>query len=213
MRRAFRVRGRCKAFRVSRVSRAPKACRASRRTRAARVSRTTRASRESRPTKTLRTFRLATRTSRLETRTSRLATRTSMPARATKTQGWSPASNFMRRVPAIGPRFREEAASRRKTAGIDPLRRGVWENSRSPRARRAGFLTTEWAGRLFPGVDAALDMARGSETRVLCRLNRHRRTFAKGAVEQQALVRPFRKLVQHAAFADVFLQGRIGDMQ
>ncbi|MGB8555531.1 MAG: DUF3300 domain-containing protein, partial [Pseudolabrys sp.] len=76
--------------------------------RAARVSRKTRASRESKPTKTSRAFRPATRTSK--------------PAEATKALGWSPASKFIRSVPAVAvnaPRSRGEAASPRTGAPID----------------------------------------------------------------------------------------------
>src|SRR6476646_1871289 len=56
-------------------------------------------------------------------------------------------------------------------------------------------------------------MERGCEARVLRRLHRHRRALTESAVEQQTLVGRFRKLVQRAAFADVFLQSRVGDMQ
>ena len=62
----------------------------------------------SKPTKTSRAFRPATRTSK--------------PAEATKAPGWSPASKFIRSVPAVAvnaPRSRGEAASPRTGAPID----------------------------------------------------------------------------------------------
>src|SRR5215813_283025 len=78
------------------------------------------------------------------------------------------------------------------------------QRTRLARQRSASF---------FPGVEAAFDMASRSEAGVLRRLHRHGRTLAKSAVEQKTLAGRFGKLAQHAAFADVLLQGRVGYMQ
>src|SRR5207248_10737420 len=45
------------------------------------------------------------------------------------------------------------------------------------------------------------------------RLHRHRRALAEGTVEQQPLTSRLREFVEHAAFADVLLQARIGHVK
>src|ERR1700736_1605165 len=74
------------------------------------------------------------------------------------------------------------------------------------------LMTDRAAGR-FPGGDAALQVARRRELRVLRRLHRHGRALAEGAVEHEPLAGRFGEFVQHAAGADVFLQARIGHVQ
>src|SRR5690242_7598516 len=67
--------------------------------------------------------------------------------------------------------------------------------------------------RLFPSVDAALDVAGGSKARVLRSLHRHRRALAEGAIEQDPLAGRRGQFVQHAAGADVLLQIRVRCVQ
>jgi hypothetical protein len=55
----------------------------------------------------------------------------------------------------------------------------------------------EGARGFLPGIDAALDVARGGNPRILGRLDRHCGAFAEGAVKQKLLARRFRELVQN----------------
>src|SRR6185437_946489 len=74
----------------------------------------------------------------------------------------------------------------------------------SPRERPVG---------LFPGVDAAFDVAGAPEAGVLRSLYGHGRAFAKCTVEDDPLTGRCRQFVQHSAGADVLLQVRIGRVQ
>src|SRR5262249_24591653 len=67
--------------------------------------------------------------------------------------------------------------------------------------------------RLFPSVDAALDVAGSFKAGILRSLHRHRPALAESAIEQDPFVGCGGKFVQHAAGADVHRQIRIRCVQ
>ena len=66
---------------------------------------------------------------------------------------------------------------------------------------------------LLPGVEAALDVAGRSDSRVLRRLHGHRRSLAERAIEHDAFLRRGRERVQDAARADVGGELGVGGVQ
>ena len=74
-------------------------------------------------------------------------------------------------------------------------------------------LAQQRAVRLFPGVDAALDVAGRGEARVLRRLHRHRRALPERTVENDALTGGARELVQHAAGTHIGGEVGVGGVQ
>src|SRR5579862_7187464 len=64
-----------------------------------------------------------------------------------------------------------------------------------------------------PRVDAALEMARRSDSGLVRRLHRHRGALAEGAVEQDLFACGFGELVEDSPRAEVFLQGGVGHVE
>src|SRR5262249_51448404 len=74
-------------------------------------------------------------------------------------------------------------------------------------------LVQERPARFLPGVDAALDVTGGGETRILRRLHRHGRAFPEGAVENDALASGAREFIEHAARTDIGREIGVGGVQ
>ena len=66
---------------------------------------------------------------------------------------------------------------------------------------------------LAPGVEPALDVAGGGNSRLLGGLHRHGRALAEGAIEHDAPAGRAGELVEHAARPDISREIRIGRVQ
>src|SRR3984893_2089276 len=80
----------------------------------------------------------------------------------------------------------------------------------APRIARSAL---QRSASLLPGVDAAVDVAGRSKTRLPRGLNRHGGAFAKGAVEQEPFAGGLGEFVKDAAAADILLQRRVRHVQ
>src|SRR5262249_26219171 len=119
----------------------------------------------------------------------------------------------------------KQNASATKTTNLDPViyfspvRNDVpmsrfCAESRAPAPQMAGtVLAQERRARFLPGVDAALDVTGGRETRILCGLHRHGRAFPEGAVENDALAGGAGEFIEHAAGPDIGREIGVGSVQ
>src|SRR5262249_54346129 len=87
-----------------------------------------------------------------------------------------------------------------------------WERARAMKWRRLG-LTRERSARLLPGVDATGNKTRAFQAGVLCRLYRHGRPLAEGAIEHEPLAGCGRQFMQNSAGANLRRQLRVGQVQ
>src|SRR6516165_10243799 len=74
-------------------------------------------------------------------------------------------------------------------------------------------LVQERPARLLPGVDAALDVTGGGETRILRGLHRHGRALPESAIEDDALAGGAGELIEHAARPDIGGEIGVGGVQ